>query len=55
MRAQEKAGTLSRYVATAIALLCLWILLTSTVFDEYLAAAAPSGAAVQEIAAGAVV
>jgi len=54
MSAQEKAGRLSRYVATAIALFCLWILLTSTVFDEFLAAAAPPGAAVQEIVAGAI-
>ena len=54
MKAQEKAGPLSRYVATAIALFGLWILLTSTVFDEFLAATAPSGAAVQEIVAGAI-
>ena len=54
MSGQEKAGTLSRYVATAIALFCLWILLTSTVFDEFLAEAAPPGAAVQEIVAGAI-
>ena len=54
MRADDKASSLSRYVATAIALFCLWILLTSTVFDEFLAKAGPSGAGLQEIIAGAI-
>jgi len=55
MNARPKAHPISRYAATAIALLALWILLTSTVFDEYLAGGAVPGSAVQELAAGAVV
>jgi multicomponent Na+:H+ antiporter subunit E len=51
---QGKASMLSRYAATTIALFCLWMLLTSTVFDEYLAGAGPRGAARQEILAGAI-
>jgi len=54
MAAQGKASTLSRYTATAIALFCLWTLLTSTIFDEFLAGAGPPGAGVQEIVAGAI-
>jgi multicomponent Na+:H+ antiporter subunit E len=54
MKMQEKASMLSRYVATTIALFCLWTFLTSTVFDEYLAGAGPRGAALQEIIAGAI-
>ena len=52
MTIERKAGRLSRYTATAIAFFCLWIFLTSTVFDEYLAGAGPRGAALQEIVAG---
>ncbi|MFO8013047.1 MAG: Na+/H+ antiporter subunit E [Phycisphaerae bacterium] len=55
MEAGQKAHPVSRYAATAIALLALWILLTSTVFDEYLAGSAAPGSAVQEIAAGVLV
>jgi multicomponent Na+:H+ antiporter subunit E len=50
--ANAQANRLSRYVASAILLSCLWILLTSTVFDEFLAGAGATGAAGQEIIAG---
>jgi multicomponent Na+:H+ antiporter subunit E len=36
-----------------IALFCLWVLLTSTVFDEFLAGTVPAGAGLQEMIAGA--
>jgi len=52
--AAKKASSASRYVATVIVLFCLWILLTSTVFDEFLAGTAPHGAGLQEIIAGAI-
>jgi len=55
MEAGQKAHPVSRYAATAIALFGLWILLTSTVFDEYLAGTAAPGSAIQEMAAGALV
>jgi len=54
MKANGKASTASRYTATVIALFCLWILVTSTVFDEFLGEAGPRGAALQEIVAGAI-
>jgi len=55
MEAGQKAHPVSRYAATAVALFGLWVLLTSTVFDEYLAGTAARGSAVQEMAAGALV
>jgi len=54
MKAKGNASTASRYIATVITLFCLWILVTSTVFDEFLAEASPPGAALQEIVAGAI-
>jgi len=54
MKANGQASATSRYTATAIALFCLWVLATSTVFDEFLAEAGPPGAALQEIVAGAI-
>ena len=54
MKAKGEASAASRFMATAIALFCLWILVTSTVPDEFLAKAAPRGAALQEIVAGAI-
>ena len=55
MKARGQASKLSRYAATAIASFCLWIFLTSTVFDEFLANSTPVGAGLQETATGAVV
>jgi len=55
MEAVKKAHPVSRYAAAAIALFGLWILLTSTVFDEYLFGGAAPGSAWQEVAAGVVV
>ena len=52
MGTEVKASGVSRYMTTVIALFCLWTLLTSTVFDEFLVGAGPSGAALQEIVAG---
>jgi multicomponent Na+:H+ antiporter subunit E len=54
MRAHDEAGVLSRYVATTIVFFCSWIFLTSTVFDEFLAGTSPTGGALQEIVAAAI-
>ncbi len=55
MEEGQKAHPVSRYAATVIALFGLWVLLTSTVFDEYLTGTAAGGSAVQEMAAGGLV